>query len=135
MSRFTQQLNKIARLTPLLLSNKYTILIVISFFLVNTLWVAIFFRFPLVYDEFFHFHAIKAFSELASPIIIDQPTEYDVLGNLTFGNASIYHYLMSFPYKLISFITDNIPTQVVFLRMLNVLMAASGIYIFYKFFL
>ena len=41
---------------------------------------------------------------------------------------------MSFPYKLISFITDNIPTQVVFLRMLNVLMAASGIYIFYKFF-
>jgi len=94
------------------------------------LWVALSFRFPLLFDERYHFDVINIFSHGFSPIITDQPPAYDLYGSLTFGSASLFHYLMSFPNRAILLFTNDLFTQVVILRILNILMAASGLWLF-----
>ena len=117
-----------------ILSSKWTFWGIVCIFIAQALWVALLYAFPMVYDENFHFHVIKIFSHSLSPFIINQSQQYDDLGNLTFGSASFYHYLMSFPLRFIDLFTHSENVQVVILRVINVLMAASALPIFYKFF-
>ena len=116
------------------LSSKIFFWVVIALFIMQSLWIAFSIRFPMLFDEFYHFGVIKVFSGHLSPIIVNQPVEYDIYGNLTFGNASIFHYLLSFPFRLISFITQDQTIQIIFLRVINILLAASGLIVFARLF-
>jgi hypothetical protein len=127
-------LNTIIRLTVSALSSKWAPWVITFLFVVNALWIALLYRFPLVFDEHFHFHTIEAFSNYFAPIIINQPPRYDELGSLTFGSASLYHYFLSFVYRIVELFTQDQAVQVIILRFINVLMAASGILLFFKFF-
>ncbi len=108
--------------------------IIISVFLFQSLWIAFSFRYPMSFDENFHIPVIDIFSHQLSPVIVDQPTSYDHLGNLEHGSVSVYHYLMSFPDRLIGVFTDSFPVKVVFLRIINILMVALGLWIYSKLF-
>lgn len=88
----------------------------------------------MIYDESLHVGIIHIFSHQLSPIILHQPTAYDQYGNLTFGDASLYHYIMSFPYRVIAFFTDNFAIQVVLLRVLNIGMVVVGLVLFSRLF-
>lgn len=117
-------------------SNKFLYIIIVVFIL-QALWIAFSFRYPLIYDEIRHVPIIQIFAKNLSPLIIDQPQEYDQYGslNLTAGfTASLYHYLMSFPYRVVDLFIDDFSYKVVFLRALNVLMVAAGLLVFAKMF-
>jgi len=116
------------------LSSKWFLLGVVILFVLQALWIAFSFRYPMLYDESFHFGVIKIFGQQFSPLITNQPPAHDFYGNLANGDASLYHYMMSFPYRLISTIADSVAVQVVFLRTLNVLMAAVGLVLFARLF-
>ena len=133
-STFQKIIQNICTFCISILSSKWTIWIIILLFILNALWVALLYRFPLVFDENFHFHVIDIFSHTFSPIIINQSPNYDLYGNLTYGNASLYHYILSFPLRFVAAITDSFEIQVLSLRIINVLLAASGVYVFYKLF-
>lgn len=118
-----------------LIDSQWFIFIIIGLFIIQALWVALFFRFPLVFDEHFHLNVIKVFSEQWSPVIINQSKDLDFLGSLTFGNASFYHYLMSFPLRLTEmFFGQRDIIQIVSLRVINVVFVALGIFVFSRVF-
>lgn len=103
-------------------------------FVLGSLWVALFFRTPLLYDEQFHFNATQIFSHQISPVVIHQPPAYDIVGNMTFGSAGIYHYLMSWPLRIVAHFTQNHAVQVVVLRLINIGLAGLGLLFFSKLF-
>ena len=127
-------LNLITKTILTLLSSKWTPWCIVSLFILNTLWVALFYRYPLVFDENFHFQTIQAFTHTLWPAILDQPEKYDHLGSLAFGSASLYHYILSFPLRFVELFTTDLRTQIVSLRLINVALAASGLLLYYKLF-
>jgi hypothetical protein len=122
-----------SKLIAIISSNKFLIVVIILFVL-QSLWIALSFRYPMLFDERYHFEVIKIFSKQVSPIITNQPSSYDFYGNLQYGSASIYHYLISFPYRLIVVFTNSETVQIIILRIMNVLMVASGFWVYAKLF-
>jgi len=106
----------------------------IVLFVLQSIWIAISYRYPMLYDEAFHLDAIKLYSQQLSPIITNQPTYYDMYGSFAHGAATLYHYLMSFPYRFVIVFTNNFATQVIFLRLINIAMVATGLSLFIKLF-
>lgn len=116
------------------LASKQFFWLVICLFTIQALWVVFSIRYPILFDEVFHFEVIKVFGHQISPIVTNQPIKYDIYGNLTFGSASLYHYLLSYPYRLVASITADFTVQVIFLRIINVLMATTGLFVFARLF-
>lgn len=114
-------------------SNKF-FYVIIAFFIFQALWMAFSFRYPSPYDEQFHFEVIQVYSHQLSPIIVNQSHAYDHLRDLTHESSHFYHFLMSFPYRLIAAITSNSTAQIVLLRLINVGLAAWGIIMFGRLF-
>ena len=108
--------------------------LVIALFALQALWVAFSFRYPLPYDEDFHFGLIKIYSHRLSPIITNQPTGYDFYRDLFHEGSYLYHYIMSFPYRLIVLFTNVQAKQVLALRVLNIALFGSGLLLFSRLF-
>ncbi|MGH7195573.1 MAG: hypothetical protein ACREGA_02225 [Candidatus Saccharimonadales bacterium] len=109
--------------------------LVVVLFALQALWVAFSFRYPLPYDEGYHFGLIKIFSHhLYSPIIANQPHAYDAYRDLFHGGSHLYHYIMAFPYQLISAFTGDQVKQILALRVINIALFASGLYLFSRLF-
>lgn len=115
-------------------SSRYFFIGVIVLFVLQCLWMAFSFRFPMIFDENFHFNVIKIFSNHTLPVIVNQPTSYDEFGNFTFGNASIFHYIMSLFYRFIELFTDNPIVQVIALRIIGITTVAIALVLFAKLF-
>lgn len=117
-----------------LLGSKMFFWIITAIFVLQAAWIAISFIYPLIYDEGFHVPIIELFSHQLSPFIVNQPEAYDAYGNLSNGDASLYHYIMSFPFRIIQIFTKEFMVQVIVLRILNIMVFAMGIVVFSKLF-
>ena len=117
------------------LGSKFLTYSLLLFFFLQASWVAVSYRFPMLFDENYHFNVIKYFIDNQSPIITAQDTKYDVLGNLMYGNASLFHQLMSYPLMLIQHLTDNFMFEVIGLRLIGVGLTVLGLYLFVKLFI
>lgn len=104
--------------------------LVLALFTVQALWIALSFRYPMLYDEVFHYNVTKIFSHQLTPFITNQPTAYDQFGSLAHGNSAIYHYLLSIPYRVIAVFTTSLAIQVILLRIINIAMALTGLWLF-----
>lgn len=129
-----EKIHKITDKTVKVISSKYFLWVVIVIFVLQAMWIAFSFRYPMLYDEVFHVDAIKLFSKQISPFILNQPTSYDVYGNLANGDATLFHYLMSFPYRLVAFFTSSNEFLVITMRIIDILFVAIGLYLFYRLF-
>jgi len=116
------------------LASKQALFVIIVFFILQSAWIAVSFQYPMVFDESFHVPVIQLYSHQYSPLIQNQPIEYDRLGDLSHGASTTYHYLMSFPYRLSGLFTDSVGARVVLLRLINILFVAAGILFFAKLF-
>lgn len=117
-------------------SNKF-LYVIIALFILQALWIAFSFRYPMIYDEARHVPIVAFFANHISPFVDTQPRSYDSLGSLditTGFTASLYHYLMSFPYRVVSVITNNEVAKIISLRVLNILLVAIGLVIYAKVF-
>ncbi len=108
--------------------------LVILFFIGNALWIAYSYAYPMIYDEYFHMEVTKIFSYQFSPLISHQPQSYDILGSLSHGGATLYHYVMSYPLRFIRLFTDSYPAQILFMRTINILLVVWGLWLFAKLF-
>ncbi|USN96602.1 MAG: hypothetical protein H6797_00145 [Candidatus Nomurabacteria bacterium] len=111
------------------LNSRYFMFAVLALFVIQALWIALSFRFSMLYDEAFHVDAIKLYSHQISPYITDQATYYDKYGSLSHGWATLFHYAMSFPYRLISVFTNDLVVRVISLRIIDIAMAATGVFL------
>lgn len=84
------------------------------------------------FDEDFHLGIIKLYAHQWSPFFAHQPQGGDVFGALTADPSYLYHYLMSFPYRITNSLFHNEFYNILMLRLLSVGFVVSGMIIFRK---
>lgn len=107
--------------------------LVIGLFVFQAAWIALTGRYPQAFDEQFHFGAIQLHAQrLWWPFLPDSVMGSNGLGQIARDTSFLYHYLMAFPYRLLTVITDSVTAQIIGLRLVDVALAASGFVIYRK---
>ncbi|MFZ2125756.1 MAG: hypothetical protein WA087_04255 [Candidatus Saccharimonadales bacterium] len=114
------------------IASKRFFYVVIGLFLFQATWIGLSNNYGSPHDEKYHVGVIQVYSQQASPFMGGQPTAYDQFGDVSRNSSYLYHYLMSFPYRLISSISNDITVQVLFLRLFNIIFVAMGLLFFKK---
>lgn len=121
-------LNKISKI----LRSKRFFWVIIGFFVFESVWIAFSAVYPQAFDEDFHFGLIKVYSHYWLPFLTHQPANANAYGAVAVDPSYLYHYLMSFPYRLIALFVHSQTTQIVILRLFNVGIFTSGLIMFRK---
>ncbi|MEX0748999.1 MAG: hypothetical protein WD467_02115 [Candidatus Saccharimonadales bacterium] len=103
---------------------------VIGLFVFQALWLVSSALYPMAFDEAYHFSFIQVYSQQWSPFITEHPSYANHLGVVTRDTSYFFHYLMSFPYRLITVFTDNQIAQIIILRIINVGFFAASLLLF-----
>ncbi|MDL2362827.1 MAG: hypothetical protein QFB86_00400 [Patescibacteria group bacterium] len=117
------------RLVAFVASTKF-LKVIIGLLVVQAFWIALSGRFALAFDEDFHFGVIKLYSEHLYPFWSSHPASGDAYGAVARDPSYLYHYIMSFPYRLIRVVTHSETAEVLILRFINIAMFASCLPLF-----
>ena len=93
-------------------------------------WIALTGRYPMAFDEDFHLGLIRLYASHGLPFWSGQPAHADVYGAVARDPSYLFHYLMSFPYRLISLFSQNEAVQVLVLRAINIALFVSSLPLF-----
>lgn len=115
-----------------IVSSKYFFGGIVAFFVIQAVWIALSGRYPMAFDEDFHLGIIKLYAEHLSPFWVAPPEGAEKFGAITRDPSYLFHYAMSFPYLLISALTDNQTIQVLILRFMNIGLFATGLVLWRK---
>lgn len=114
-----------------ILSSRRFIWFVSALLILQATWIALSGVYPMAFDEDFHLGIIGLYTNHLSPFWSAQPQGADVFGVVFRDPSFLYHYLLSFILRLVSFFTSSIYAQVVILRLINVAFFSVGIYVFW----
>jgi len=128
------KLKKIANKAAKIIGSRYFFWFIIALFIFQAVWIALSFRYSMIYDEYYHFGLIEYFSHQWLPWISNQPVSLDQYGALARSPYLLYHYLMSFPFRVVSLFTNDFYTQVVAMRFVNIGLFACSLVIFMRLF-
>lgn len=120
------------RLLQTILTSKRLWYVIFGFFIFESVWYALSAIYPMAFDEDFHFGVIRIYSTHWLPFLNDQPPGADAFGAVARDPSYLYHYLMSFPYRLLVHFVHSQTGQVLVLRLLNVALFGLGIGLFRK---
>lgn len=90
-------------------------------------------RFPGAFDEAFHLGLIQLFAHRLNPVLTSQTSDMYRFGPLVHNPPFLYHYLMSFPYRLLAFFTDSVTVQIICLRFINIALVVASLIVLRKF--
>ncbi len=99
-------------------------------FFIQAVWLALTAVYPLPFDEYYHFGLTKLYASQWLPFIQSQPPEVSLYGDITRDPSYMYHYLMSFPYRLFDMFTDSQMVLVIALRLINIAFVVWAIILF-----
>ena len=116
----------------LLLGKRGFYVFVLGLFVVESLWIALSAVYPQAFDENFHFGLIKIYSHYWLPFLTRQPPNAGAYGAVAHDPSYLYHYLMSFPYRLISLVFHGQVAQVICLRIIDIGLFLLGLHLFKK---
>lgn len=123
-------IKKVASSVLLILKSTKFFYGVVALLVLQAAWMALTARYPMAFDENFHFGIIQIYSHQWSPFITSTPPDSGAYGDLIRNTSYLYHYLMSFPYRIISLFTQQEMVQIIALRFLNIAMFAGGLFVF-----
>ncbi|HEX4774451.1 MAG TPA: hypothetical protein VH234_02960 [Candidatus Saccharimonadales bacterium] len=103
---------------------------VLALLVLQAAWIALSGRYPMAFDEDFHFGIIKLYAHHISPFWSHQPENADMFGAVARDPSYLYQYLMSFPYRLLKLVTSDQTIIVVVLRFINIGFFAAGLVLF-----
>lgn len=103
---------------------------IVGLLIVQALWVALSARYPMAFDEDFHLGVIRLYADQLSPFLGDQPAGAEAYGAVARDPSYFYHYLMSFPYRVIELFSQSTMVQVLLLRMINIGLFAWGLVLY-----
>lgn len=98
----------------------------LAFLGLQALLVATTGRFSMAFDEYYHLGLITEYSKHLLPFTVAQPDGAAVLGSVPTDTSYLYHYLMSFPYRLISGLTSDLQKQIIMLRIVSLVIMLVG---------
>jgi hypothetical protein len=107
-------------------SRRFFILLV-AFFVLEALWIALSGIYPMAFDENFHLGIIRLYAHHAWPFWGGYSPGAGEFGAVARDPSYLYHWLMSFPYRLISAFTADQTIQVLVLRFMNIALFAAGL--------
>ncbi|HEX7368431.1 MAG TPA: hypothetical protein VF261_02135 [Candidatus Saccharimonadales bacterium] len=99
-------------------------------FLFAALWMACSGAYSMAYDEYYHFGIIKLYAHQWSPFFAQQPPGAAAFGAVTRDPSYLYHYLISFPFRVFAHFVHTFMAQIIFLRVIDVAFFAGGLLIF-----
>lgn len=102
-------------------------ILIIVFLVLEALWIALSGVYPMAFDENFHLGIIRLYAHHIAPFWGGHPGESGEFGAVSRDPSYLYHWLMSFPYRLISVFTANQTAQVLILRFMNIALFAAGL--------
>lgn len=123
-------MRKILDQIAIFLRSKYFYFAVIVFFIFEASWIALSAKYPQAFDENTHFGLIKIYSHYWLPFLTKQPPHADRYGAVAREPSFLYHYLMSFPYRIIELFTKTQIIQVIILRFIDIAFFAFGLTLF-----
>jgi len=123
-------MNSLARKVTAFLASRRFWYIVVGFFIFEALWFVFSALYPQAFDEDFHLGVIRIYATHWSPFLTAHPEGADQFGAVVRDPSYFYHYLLSFPYRLIVYFTNSEAAQVISLRLLNVAMFTYGLVLF-----
>lgn len=112
------------------LSHRYFFAGIVTFFALQMAWIALSHIYPMLFDEEYHLGIIDIYSRQISPFITAQPPEAAFHGDITRYSSYLFHYLMSFPYRVVSLFTADLMTKVIVLRFLCIVLVTVGLWLF-----
>lgn len=115
------------------MASRRTFYVVIALLVLGAGWIACTASYPMAFDESFHFGIIQIYAQQWSPILTSTPVAG--YGSLTHDPSYLYHYLMSFPYRIVRMMTSEFAYQVVILRWINIGIFVAGLAMYRKLFL
>ncbi len=115
-----------------ILASTWFFRLTIAIFAAEVSWLVFTSRFPMAFDEAFHLGMIQFFVHHFNPVITSQPASSYKYGAIIQDPSFLYHYLMSFPYRLMSMITASLEVKVIILRFINLFFALSSLIIMKK---
>ena len=102
----------------------------IGLFVLQSSYVALTGRFSMAFDEYYHLGSIQAYAKVWLPWSVQQPAGPATIGAVPADGSYVYHYLMSFPYRLLTHITSSPTAQLITLRLIDVAIVVVGFYVF-----
>lgn len=115
---------------PKIFASRAFFFVVLGFFVLQALWIALTALYPMAFDEDFHFGIIQIYAAHWSPFLTEHPANADAFGAIVRDPSYFYHYLMSFPYRLFQHLVGDETTRIILLRIINVALFAYALVIF-----
>ncbi len=113
-----------------LLGHKWLYRFILVFFVFESAWIAFSAVYPQAFDEDFHFGLIKVYSHYWLPFLTHQPAGGNIFGPIARDPSYLYHYLMSFPYRIFAFFVHAQEAQIIFLRLIDISFFGIGLVLF-----
>ena len=104
--------------------------ITVAALVLQAAWIALSGGYPMAFDEEYHLGVIRLYAEHLSPFWSGIPPNSDAFGAVARDPSYIYHYLLSFPYRLMTAAGLDQTAQVITLRFINIGFFASGLLVF-----
>lgn len=121
--------------TVKLLSSRRFYLIILAIFIFESVWIAFSAHYPQAFDENFHFGLIQVYSHYWLPFLSHQPPNANAYGAVARDSSYLYHYLMSFPYRILAHFVHGQVGQVILLRLLDIGFFTAGLVLFRRVFM
>ena len=104
----------------------------LALFGIGVVWIALFSLYPMAFDEEFHYGLIKIYATSLLPYGIQHTSDMAQFGSATADASYLFHYLMSFPYRLLNAIGLPDMAIIITLRFMNIAFVAGGLVLFKK---
>lgn len=118
-----------------LLSSTWFFVASLCYLAVQAIWLIFSAIYPLPFDEYYHFGIITYYADQWGPFITNQTAEASLFGDITRYPSYLFHYLMSFPYRLIATVFTTEEGQIIILRLLSLALFIGGVVLFRHLFL
>lgn len=122
--------NRFARKIKTFLASTVFFRLVLLVFIFEALWIVFSAIYPMAFDEDFHFGIIRIYSHHVLPFLPNNVAPSGTYGAVARDPSYLYHYLMSFPYRLVAVFTSNEAAQIIFLRLINVALFGGALVLF-----
>ncbi|PID30385.1 hypothetical protein CR983_02745 [Candidatus Saccharibacteria bacterium] len=114
-----------------LFGSRHAFTVILLLVAVQGLWYALSFQ-PALFDESKHFEKTVIHSQTPSPFLGEQQPEWDHTGAVSRDGAFLFYFLTGRLLNIISFFTDDISTQLIWLRLACLLCFVAGFYVYRK---
>ena len=98
----------------------------------QALWLSLTALYPMAYDEEFHFKVMHLYADKFHPFWSSAPPGSSTYGAVARDPSYMYHYVMSFPLRLVEQFVHSEKYQVLFLRFCSIAFFVIGLWLFRK---